>query len=97
MRGCRGIPSFFHGIVIANVLCIITHEPFTMQNMNAVVTVVGIIYGFVLILTAFRIGFFESMRIDALVMPQPTESTRPVNLVAGLLIAGYGIYSLLGS
>ncbi len=68
-----------------------------MQNINTVVTVVGIIYGLVLILVTFvRIKFIESMRIDALVIPQPTESTRPVNLVAGLLIAGYGIYSLLG-
>ena len=68
-----------------------------MQNINTVVTVVGIIYGFVLILITFvRIKFIEQMRIDALVIPQPTESTRPVNLVAGLLIAGYGIYSLLG-
>lgn len=67
-----------------------------MQNINTVVTVVGIIYGFVLILITFvRIKHIELMRIDALVMQQPTESTRPVNLVAGILIAGYGIYSLL--
>ena len=67
-----------------------------MQNINTVVTVVGIIYGLVLILLTFvRIKFIESMRIDALVIPQPTESTRPVNLIAGILIAGYGIYSLL--
>ena len=69
---------------------------FTMQNINTVVTVVGIIYGLVLILLTFvRIKFIESMRIDALVIPQPTDSTRPVNLVAGILIVGYGIYSLL--
>lgn len=67
-----------------------------MQNINTVVTVVGIIYGLVLILLTFvRIKFIESMRIDALVIPQPTDSTRPVNLVAGILIVGYGIYSLL--
>lgn len=69
-----------------------------MRDMNTVVTVVGIIYGFVLILAAFvRNQIIEAMRIDALVIPQPTESTRPINLVVGLLIAGYGIYSLLGS
>lgn len=67
-----------------------------MQNINTIVTVIGIIYGFVLIMIAFvRIKFIESMRIDALVIPQPTESTRPVNLIAGILIAGYGVYSLL--
>lgn len=68
-----------------------------MQNINTVVTVGGIIYGFILIMAMFvRIKFIESMRIDALVIPHPTDSTRPVNLIAGLLIAGYGIYSLFG-
>ena len=67
-----------------------------MQNMDTIVTVVGVIYGLVLIMTTFvRNKALESMRIDALVIPQPTESTRPVNLIAGILIAGYGIYSLL--
>ena len=70
----------------------------TMQNTNTIVAVVGIIYGFVLILATFvRIKFIESMRIDALVIPQPTDSTRPVNLIAGIFFAGYGIYSLLHS
>lgn len=67
-----------------------------MQNMDTIVTVVGVIYGLVLIMVTFvRNKALESMRIDALVIPQPTESTRPVNLIAGILIAGYGIYSLL--
>ena len=68
-----------------------------MNNTDAIVNVIGITYGLVLILAAFvRTKVTESMRIDALVISQPTESTRPVNLVAGLLIAGYAIYSLLG-
>lgn len=67
-----------------------------MHNMDVIVSVIGIIYGLVLISAAFvRVKFIELMRIDALVIPQPTDSTRPVNLVAGLLIAGYGIYSLM--
>ena len=66
-----------------------------MQNINTIVTAVGILYGLVLILATFvRIRFLEQMRIDALVIPHPTDSTRPVNLVAGVLFAGYGIYSL---
>ena len=49
-----------------------------------------------LVLTAFvRNRITEPMRIDALFMKQYTENTRPVNLVVGLLVAGYGIYSLL--
>lgn len=68
-----------------------------MNNMDFVVLVVGIIYGLVLILATFvRNRLTESMRVDALFMPHPTDSTRPLNLVVGLLVAGYGIYSLLG-
>ena len=48
-----------------------------------------------LILTTFvRHKTTEPFRIDALLMPHPTESTRPLNLVVGILVAGYGIYSL---
>lgn len=66
-----------------------------MNNLDTIVNAVGITYGLILILATFvRAKFTEAMRIDALVMPQPTESTRPVNLIAGLLIAGYGAYSL---
>jgi hypothetical protein len=64
--------------------------------MDTIVNVIGIIYGIILILAAFvRNKVMESMRVDALFMPQPTETTRPVNLVVGILVAGYGIYSLL--
>ncbi len=64
--------------------------------MNDIINIIGIIYGLILILTLFvRNRFMESMRVDALFMPQPTEKTRPVNLVAGLLVAGYAIYSLM--
>lgn len=64
--------------------------------MDTIVNVIGIIYGFILILAAFVSNkVIESMRVDALFIPQPTENTRPVNLVVGILVAGYGIYSLL--
>ncbi len=64
--------------------------------MDTIVNVIGIIYGIILILAAFvRNRVMESMRVDALFIPQPTETTRPVNLVFGILVAGYGIYSLL--
>lgn len=68
-----------------------------MKNMDFIVTAVGIVYGLVLMLAAFvRNPFTEAMRVDALFIPNYTDSTRPVNLVVGLLVAGYGIYSLLG-
>ena len=67
-----------------------------MKNLDTIVTVIGIIYGVFLILTFFvRSKITEAMRIDALFMPKPSEATRPINIVVGILIAGYSIYSLL--
>lgn len=67
-----------------------------MNNMDIIVNAIGITYGLILILTTFvRTRFTESLRIDALFIPQPTESTRPINLIAGLLVAGYASYSFL--
>jgi len=60
------------------------------------VTIIGIIYGALLILTAFvRTKFTEPFRIDVMFMPNPSEATRLLNLVGGILVAGYSIYSLL--
>jgi hypothetical protein len=65
--------------------------------MDIIVNVIGIIYGLILILAAFvRNKVLESLRVDALFIPHHTESTRPVNLIVGLLVAGYATYSLLG-
>ena len=67
-----------------------------MRDMDTIVTVIGIIYGLFLILVTFVSNkVTESLRIDALFIPQPGENTRPLNLVVGILFAGYGIYSLL--
>jgi hypothetical protein len=67
-----------------------------VRDLDTVVNVVGVTYGLTLIMSVFvRTKITELMRIDALFIKQPTESTRPMNLVAGLLVAGYGIYSLL--
>ncbi|MDD5286912.1 MAG: hypothetical protein PHD54_13740 [Desulfuromonadaceae bacterium] len=64
--------------------------------MDTIVNIIGIIYGLILILTLFvRNRVIESMRVDALFMPEASEKSRPVNLLVGLLVAGYGIYSLL--
>ena len=66
-----------------------------MKNLDTIVNAIGIAYGILLVLSVFvRNRVTESMRIDALFMKQPTENTRPLNLVVGLLVAGYGIYSL---
>lgn len=67
-----------------------------MHSVNTVVTAIGIAYGCLLVLTMFvRSPVTEAMRIDALFSNQYSENTRPINLVAGLLFAGYGLYALL--
>jgi len=64
--------------------------------LDSILTYVGIIYGAMLVLATFVSNkVTEAFRIDALFMPNPSEATRPLNLVAGLLFAGYSIYSLL--
>jgi hypothetical protein len=67
-----------------------------MNNPDTLVNAIGVLYGAILILATFvRSRFTEAMRIDALFIKECTERTRPMNLLAGLLIAGYAIYSLL--
>lgn len=67
-----------------------------MKDMNTLVNAMGIAYGLVLILATFvRNPITESLRVDLLFMKAASESTRPLNLVFGIVVAGYGIYSLL--
>jgi hypothetical protein len=55
----------------------------------------AIAYGAVLILSTFiRTRLTEALRVDALFLPQASEKTRPLNLIFGLLVAGYGGWSL---
>ena len=66
-----------------------------MKSPDIVINSIGMAYGVLLILAAFvRGSFSEAMRIDALFIKDCTEQTRPLNLIAGLLIAGYAGYSL---
>ena len=82
-EGC-GLPYFF-------VL-----KVYIVKNLDTVVNAIGIGYGILLVFTAFvRNRITEPMRIDTLFMKQATESTRPLNLVVGILVAGYGVYSLM--
>jgi hypothetical protein len=63
--------------------------------MDAAVNAGAIAYGLVLVLGTFvRTRVTEALRVDALFIPQASEKTRPLNLVLGLLIAGYGAWSL---
>ena len=64
--------------------------------MDTYVTIGGIIYG-ILLLTAAVVKnrFTELIRIDAVLIPRPSEKTRIINLIAGLFFLIYNSYVLL--
>ncbi|MBM4180699.1 MAG: hypothetical protein FJ209_03965 [Betaproteobacteria bacterium] len=67
-----------------------------MNQTDLLINVLGCTYGLMLIAAMFlRTPLTEAMRIDALFIPRYSEKTRPLNLLAGLLFAGYAAYSLL--
>jgi hypothetical protein len=64
--------------------------------MDLIVTIGGILYGLLLIAATFvRNRFTETIRIDALFLPTPTDVSRILNLAVGLLLVGYNVYSVL--
>jgi hypothetical protein len=67
-----------------------------MSQANLLINLLGCAYGVLLIAAAFlRSPLTEALRIDALFIPQFSEKTRPLNLLAGMLVAGYAAGSLL--
>ena len=63
--------------------------------LDLIVTAGGIAYGAVLVSAVFfRNRFTEALRIDALLVPKPTDTTLPLNLVVGLVLIAYNGYSL---
>lgn len=69
-----------------------------MNHPDTLVHAIGIVYGLLLVLSVFvHTKFTEALRVDALFMKQASENTRPLNLVVGMLVAGYGIYSLMAT
>ena len=63
--------------------------------MDIVVNAGAVVYGLALVAATFvRSAATEALRVDALFLPHSSEKTRPLNLVFGLLIAGYGAWSL---
>lgn len=66
-----------------------------MIHQDILVNSLGMAYGAMLVFSAFvRTRFTEAMRIDTLFIKDSSERTRPLNLVAGILVAGYAGYSL---
>lgn len=67
-----------------------------MESLDLAFTLLGIAYGFMLIAGFFiRNRLTDMFRLDKLFMPKPSFATTGINLVAGIAIAGYNIYSLL--
>lgn len=65
--------------------------------MTSLVHIGAIVYGLSLVATLFiRTPLTEALRIDSLFFPEAGEKTRPANLIVGVLIAGYGAWSLMG-
>lgn len=63
--------------------------------MDQMIHVGAIAYGALLVLGLFvRTPLTEALRMDALFIPQAGDASRPLNLLLGLLIAGYGAWSL---
>lgn len=66
-----------------------------MNGPDTLVNALGLAYGALLVAAAFVSNpLTEAMRIDALFIKDAGSGTRPLNLIAGLLVAGYAGYSL---
>jgi len=64
--------------------------------MDSVVNLGAVVYGLLLVLATFaRTPLTEALRIDSLFLGRADEKTRYLNLIVGVLVAGYGAWSLL--
>lgn len=67
-----------------------------MGSMDFELTIAGILYGVLLIAATFvNNRVVEAFRLDAIFMRNPTPATRNINLVVGLAIIGYNVYTLV--
>ena len=67
-----------------------------MSALNITLNIITLVYGAVLIFAAFKSNrITETFRLDTFFTPRPTETTRMINLPAGLLAIGYTIYTML--
>ena len=67
-----------------------------MGSLDMALTIGGIAYGLLLIAATFiNNKVLESFRLDVIFMKNPSQSTRGVNLVAGLAFIGYNVYTMV--
>lgn len=68
-----------------------------MGSMDFYLTIAGIAYGVLLIAATFvNNRVIEAFRLDTMFMRQPSPAARNINLVAGLAIIAYNVYSWIG-
>ncbi|MBW7957762.1 MAG: hypothetical protein H3C68_07705 [Deltaproteobacteria bacterium] len=66
-----------------------------MSSLDWALTIGGIAYGVLLIFATFiNNKTLAAFRLDALFMRTPSESTRGINLLAGLALIGYNVYTI---
>lgn len=66
-----------------------------MGSQDLVLTLAGIAYGVLLIAVTFiNNKYLGAFRLDTMFMRDPSPSARGVNLVAGLAIIGYNLYTM---
>jgi hypothetical protein len=62
---------------------------------DLVISLGGLLYGLLLVAATFsRRQALEALRIDALVLPNPGEATRALNLVCGAALIAYQLHVL---
>lgn len=67
-----------------------------MGSQELVLTLAGIAYGVVLIAATFiNNKVLGAFRLDTMFMRNPPAAAKGVNLVVGLAIIGYNIYTLI--
>jgi len=66
------------------------------MTLDTALKIGGATYGAALMASAFVSNrVTETLRLDRFIFPRASEKTRPVNLVLGLIVAGYYVYSLI--
>ncbi len=67
-----------------------------MVSNDLILTLAGIAYGILLIAATFiNNRIIGAFRLDTMFMKTPPASARGINLVVGLLIIGYNVYTML--
>jgi hypothetical protein len=66
-----------------------------LKTLDTIFMAIGVAYGVALIASAFaRNRILDGLRIDTMIMRNPSPVLRYINIPAGGFMIGYGIYTL---